>query len=412
MGRTRVYIKPFVDDAGTGYVDSWVEVSQDIVSIGVLSHSLDLTEYDLGIFRAANLKLSLRNDRGLYSDVGAFESIFKYKRGESLVRVTWEPGDHDVVCGFFDAGQPNAILTDPLEVFEGLLNDDASKSDIDDIKVDFQIMGYESLLQKLVVPFADIANGELLSSIIYKFLNQAPFNQRVNVSALNISCATDVVIDDKTKLENKLVLDALKNSDGILALANSVLFIRNGSVYVKGRTATADLIYEFYGPGSQRGIENIVDIAGYRPGVNRLFNYVTWKDTTLLSQDLSSKEKYGAFKKEMSSDLITNNTRRTTIITAIKDEFGTAKREMELETWVDTERYALFLLDKVAIDYPAPIVPREQSNYAVFERDKYDERKYADELTTLTIESTARFKIISRRFDFIAEKITYGLREV
>jgi hypothetical protein len=409
MSRVRVWLKPFADDTGSAYATSWLEVSDDVVSLGGLQQSLDMTEYDLGIFRANAMKVSLRNNHGKYSDVPAVESVFKYKRGESLMKLTWEPGDHDLVPGFFIAGNPDAIVTEPLTVFEGVVNDDASTVAVDDIRANFQLLGYESLLQNLIVPYSSISNGDSLSTVLYQCLNQAPFNQRVTVSLVNIVAGTSVTIDDKTKLENKTVIEALKL---LLLPANSVLYIRNGVVYVAGRTAGASLAYTFYGAGSSNGMDNILSIADFRNGRNRVLNFATWKDTSLYAQDATSVIKYGTQKKEISFDPITDNTKRTTIITAIKDEFKLPKRELSLETWIDPDRLNLFLLDQIALDYLPPIVPTENLQTAIFERDYYESKYYAEELYQFTIEATARFKVIGRNVSFVDETITLILREI
>lgn len=406
----RFYITPFANDHGTAYGDE-IEVTPDVVApVGTLTQALDQNEYDLGIFRASSFKLKLRNDHGKYLAPPAIYSMFKYNRGGSLVRVTWEPGDGPLIAGFFTAGAPDAIVSEEIEIFAGTLVDDASKSDIDDAVFGFQVLGFEALLQNMIVPYADIDIGDTFSEVLFKCLDQAPFNERVTVSALNIQAGTDIAIDAKTPLENKTVLEAMKI---ILFPANSVLYIREGVVYTKGRAASADVEYSFYGAGSDSGIENLADVAGYRDGTNRLINYVAWKGTTLVVYDSSSVDRYGYFKKEITCDLITDNTKRTTILTAVKDEFCVPKRECEIVTPMKPDRVELFLLDRFIIDYPSPTVPRENNPVAQYERDEWDDGKfYADELFQLTIEATARFKAISRKIDFTRQTVSFPVREV
>jgi hypothetical protein len=409
VSKIHVYIKPFANDQGTGYADEWIEVTDDVTDLGNLTQALDNTQYDVGVFRASNMKLSLSNHDGRYSDVDKVESIFKYKRGDSLVRLSWEPGDGPLVAGFFVAGAPGSIVSEEVVVFEGVLSDLATQSDIDDVDVDFQVLGFESMLAEMLVPFADVANGDTFAEIILACLDQVPFNALVTVSAGNITTGTVVAIDDKSSLETRTVLEALKQ---ILIAANSVLYIRDGAVHVGPRTASDDLAFTFYGPGSLVGIPNIVDIDKYRTGLNRVFNYWTWRDTVVLAEDATSNQKYGTQPKEVSVDVVTDAAKKLAIVTALNDEFKNPKREMDLDAFITPATLELFLLDKIAIDYPSVALPVESRRTAQYEVSPYDRDYYADELLPLTIESTARFKVMTRIVDWKNETLKFSLREI
>lgn len=416
MSRFHLYITPFADDTGSAYGDE-VEVTQHLTSDGVgdIAQALDNTEYDIGVFRNGNFNLKLLNDTGKYSPAGSTESIFKYKRGGSLFRVTWEPGNFPLICGFFQAGL-RAYVSEEVTIFSGLIKDDATSSDIDDEIVNFAALGYESLLATMTAgesgetPYDSINVGDTLSQVIFKLLDQAPFNELVDVQAENIVTGTSATIDVKTELQNKTVLEALQE---LLLASNSVLYIRDGVVYVSARTAGAELAYTFYGQASSLGIENVVNIQGYRNGENRIFNFVTWKDTTTRSSDASSIEKYQVQKKEIELSVITDTTKRTTLLNAIVAEFAQPKREFDLITPIRPDRLDLFLLDKVSVDYPSmALLPPGGRNVAIYQIGEYDRDYYAESVFALTIESSARFKIMSRRVNFRDETITFHLREI
>ena len=379
------------------------------MAIGDLNQQLDNTEYDIGIFRAANCKLKLRNDHGLYSPAGTIESLFKFRRGGSKIRIRWEAGDERLCCGFFTAGHPSSTLSEPVTLFEGLLDDIQTKTPVDDQTVEFLIQGYESLLAQISTPYSSISNGDTIALTIYRMLNQAPFTTHVTVLQANITPSTSFTIDNKTSLENQTVVEGLKD---LLLASNSVLYVRDNIVYVKPRTATTDLQHTWYGPAAEEGIENILDIDDFRSGEHRIINFVTWQDTSLMANDVTSVTKYGARKKEIKADVVTNNTQRTTIITAIKDEFANPKREMILMTPLDKNTVDLFLLDRVSVDYPSEYVVAETQNVAIYEIGEYDVDYYAAPIARLEIESTARFKIMSRRLSFDKFTMAYGLREI
>lgn len=414
MSRFHVYISPFATDSGEGYADE-IEVSDDIdwSSLGSIVHALDNTDYDIGVFRNSSFRFRLSNDAGLYSEPGTSESIFKYRRGDSLVRITWEPGERAPVCGFFLADGLTP-LSEEVEIFKGLLNDDTAESDIDDQIVTFTALGFESLFARTEIGSAgdtlydSINPGDLLSSIVYKLVNQAPFNELVEVSLANIALGQNAAIDDKSELENSTVLEALGT---ILLATNSVLYVRDGVLIVSPRAPGEDLAYTFYGQASRRGVENIAQISSLRNGENRVFNYFTWKDTTILRKDDSSVDRYGVFKKEISLDLITDTAKRELLLDSLLSEFGSPQSEFDLVTPIEPDRLVLFLLDKVSVDYPTLSLPTDETT-AIYNVTDYNESRYARNIFALTIEANDRFKILERRINIREESIQFRMRKI
>lgn len=343
----RVYINPF-DDVGnyTGYV----EVTSDVIfsSLGSIASSLDSTQYDIGIFRVSNFKISLRNDQGTYSDVGNELSMFKYKRSESLVKITWEiEDDLGPICGI--AIPELCYLSVETNMFIGLLNDDSLVMDLSKQTVDFMCLGRESILSKTIVPYGSIANGDLYSAVIFALLNQAAVTRLLTVSSLNISCGTDETIDNISVLQNLTVTDAFNT---LLLASNSVLYIKNDTIYVSPRTAGSTVAYTFYGQTSAIGAENIFNISNIQNGLNKTFNYFTWDSTTLSSDDPSSVGKYGAIMNKVSFTFCTDNTKRQAILDNLLVEFANPKQQFEISTPLSYSSLAVNLLDKVSIDYP------------------------------------------------------------
>jgi hypothetical protein len=405
MARFRVYIKPF-DDNGD-YQDDWIEVTDDLESGGVSSikQALDNTEYDVGVFRNSDVTLNLNNLTGRYSDVGQPNSIFKFRRANSMVKIAWDPNDHDLVAGFFLSGTVY-LYEDEFVLFEGVLDDTALRQNADDQNLKFKVLGKEFLFSETIVPFDSISNGDLFSEIIYTMLNQAAITDLLTIDQANISCDVDLEIDDKTELQNKTVREALGM---ILQYSNSVLRIENNTVYVSGREPSADVEATFYGQGSRAGMENIIDIQDFRIGLNRVFNFLTWEDTTLVSQDETSIRHNGYQKKEISTDLITDNTKRQTILDAIKDEFKNAKRELMIRVPLEISTHDLTLLDKIQVDYPNVGMAAE---LAVWDDAVWDEAVFPYEILPIAIEDSARFKIIAKEIDPTNQELVLSLREV
>lgn len=145
----RVYIKPF-DDYGV-YTD-YVEVTDDVDfnNLGSISQDLDNTEFNIGIYRNNNVSLTFRNDSGRYSDVGSPATMFKYKRADSLVKITWA-GEAHMKCGFVTAG--NWSIAPEIDVFVGIINDDTLTMDADIQELTFTLLGRESILNRVQVNF-------------------------------------------------------------------------------------------------------------------------------------------------------------------------------------------------------------------------------------------------------------------
>lgn len=406
MGRIRVYVKPFEED-GT-YQDDWIEITDDVEAGGVSSmkQSLDNGEYDIGIFTNSGVGLSLINSTGRFSDVGEPGSIFKYRRSNSLVKITWTDNEADLICGFFRCG--HVVMTEETIAFEGLLDDTALKQDADNQNLKFKVQGKESIFEEEIVPIADVAIGQTFSELIYTLLNQTQITTLLTIDQANIVCGVDEEVDVVSHLENKTVREALEE---ILLSANSVLYLLDDVVYVGAREESAALMHSFYGPGAVAGNENIISITDFRIGLNRLFNFVTWTDTTLVSEDLSSITAYGYRKKDLKTDLITDNTKRGVILDSICDEFKNPKRELILRTPIDHDTIALKVLDKVQIDYPNVGV-NPGTDIPLWDSAIYDEAVYPYEILPIAIEDSARFKILSRDIDPSNQEMVFYCREI
>lgn len=407
MSKVHVYIDPFDDD---GNYTGFQEVTKDVISLGTLKQQLDQTEYDIGILRNSSVSIKMQNSSGKYSDVGEnINSIFRNRRGGSKVRITWEPGNSPLICGFFNAGDESAIISEELTVFEGLLNDYGTKSDIEVQDVDFKILGYDSILSEILIPFSSLGT-ETFSSLISKMVNQTGLTELISIGTINVG--QNETIDDLSGLENKTVRNSLRD---VLFHSNSVLYIKDNVLKVANRDAnlTPDPAFQFYGESALRGIENILDIKGFRSGINKTFNYWRWKDTALLAQETTSTQKYGIRDIEVGTDLITDNGKRQNILNSNRDEFGIPRREFNIETFLTPSVLDVFLLDRVSIDYPSLGVEESGQKVAVYGQPTgYEVDYYATDLFPIQIFAADRWKVISREINFKNDTIKFGVREI
>lgn len=408
MSRFRFYLKPFNED-GT-YQSDFIEITQDVQKLGNIGQQLDNTTYGVGIFRNSSFSFTLLNSEGLYSEADTLRSIFKYKKADSIIKVTWDQKDFDNICGFTN---PQMLLTDEVEIYRGLLSDVSARSDIDDQTIQFTCLGFESLFDREVVPIADISNGDTVSSVIFECLDQTIITEQLTVDVSNINVDLDTTIDDISSLETKTVKEALEE---LLLLSNSILKVENLTVYVRSRDADASLSKTFYGQAAINGVEDIIDLKNLRDGYNRLFNYWNWEETTIIARDTSSVNKYGVKKNTIKSDLIapSSTSKIESILGASRDEFSFPKTELELVTPMTYDNLELVLSNRVKIDYPTIYVPADNNPLPRYglNTSLYGQSVYPYGIWPATITTTDSFKIIGKKLDTSKETITFLLRKI
>lgn len=406
MSQVRVYITPFLSNGD--YVTE-VEVTEQVLALGAIGVDTDSSDYQIGVFRNSSVRLTLNNRDGLFSDVGIDQSIFFYKRADSKVRVTYTEDNNLPYCGTAICG--SAILCEELTVFQGLLNDDSFTEEAREEKAEFIVLGYESLFSRVAVPFDAIANGDLVSAIIYALLNQVEITDLLTVDALNIDTSLDLAVDAVADMENLTVKDAI---DRLLLISNSVLYIQGTTVYVTNRDATVATIATFYGQASTNGSENIINVRNITNGKNRIFNYLTWRDSPTAYQSNASIRIHGVRKKEIDNSFFTDVAKQLQIQTEIVDEFGFPKQELELIAAITAPLVELNLLDRVAIDYPTVYIPGEFDlpvcGIAVLGDPQTATLPRA--LWSLQIPNSRRYKILRKNYDFKSMTATFKLREI
>lgn len=411
MARKRIYIKPF--DASGAYATDWTEVTRDVDfnSFGSFNQQIDASDYDVGVFTNNGISLTLRNVDGLYSDVGNPTSIFFTKRADSLVKITWTQSDYDYFSG---QSYSDDYLVLETEVFTGILVDDSTEMNVRDAQyVTFQILGYESLLDRVIVdfvtyPLADNKTTSIIKSLLAATAAAGTVGSNLTVDNSRIVLTNDVVFDDTTVFDNLTCKDAIK----ILLLAgNGVLYMDGTTPVVSDRTAGASVAYTFYGPASVSGRENISELDKIRSGLNRTFNFITWGSApiSIFSSDTSSIASYGARTKNISIDGITDSAKQQAIVNAIKSEFSNPKQEFMLATPLIPETLALTLLDRITIDFP--LIPIDET-LALYGKAVYGIDRYPQTLSAFSIGTDTPYKILGIQTDVVAEKITFSMRQI
>lgn len=419
MGQVYVSIKPFKNSKGLEYADNFIDVTEHLTERGLsnIRAQLDNTEFDIGIFRHANFNVEFNNTDGLFSKASGL-SIFNFQRNDSIVRVQWERNSEAKPLGFHPCG--DQYLSPLYHVGDFLLADLPAKGSSIDQAIKFKCLGYSTIFERVLAPYDLISNGDLLSEVIYKCLNQAKLTGLMNITQANIVCGNDVTIDDKTlgDIENKTVLEVLKK---ILPFSNSILKIQNASdptdatslptVLVSGRTESATNVFTFRGPGSIVGIENIIKIENDNPGENKVINFVSVPDTAFSASSTESISNHGYRKKEIEFAPVTDQTKNESACQAVVDEFNLAKREFDVLTPMDYPVLALELLDKVNFDYPIRVLAEYKLSLPIFDVAVFGDR-FGYEIIDIKIAPSTRFKIMAVDLDLKKEIIKFSVREV
>jgi len=404
LNSIKVYILPF--DIDGSYSSEWIEVTKYVSKISRLSQDTDSSDYQLGVYKNSSITISLSNRTGKFNDVDSTESIFAYKRRDSKVKIIYKLTEEITECGCAKAG--DSFISEDYEVYKGLLSDETFRQDAYTEEISITVLGFETIFDRVEVPYASISNGDAASAVLYTILNQTAITDLLTVSAGNISVGSDQTIDDKSDMENATVRDVL---DELLLASNSVLYILNDTIYIKTRAASAALQYTFYGQGSPDGIENIISIKDLNNGMHRLFNYFTWKDTTFIESDTDSKTKYGVRKNEISIPYFTNSTKCEAMLSTLLAEFKDPKTEMIITTPLNYTTLAINLLDKVNVDYPVLYIEGE-FGLPICGIAICGSGVLPDALWSLSISSADEFKVMKKDIDMTKMEITFKLRGV
>ena len=407
MSKFRIYINP-KDNSGnfTGYQ----EVTEDVIdkSFSGFTQRIDSDDYDVGKFQFSAFVLQLRNETGKYSDVETTQSIFRQRRGGSKVRINWQIQDHQSICGVAVCGKVS--ITPEEVVFDGILNDDATRLDIDGQQIKFQILSSDSRIDEVETPFASLSNGDLFSEAILTILDQTEITEILDVSVSNINVGLDLAIDDISDLENTTVKEAL---DILLFGSNSVMVIRDNMVYISSRDGGATSVHTFIGQASNDGIEDIIKLSNISTGRNNIFNYWTWEDTTLKATLNTSIESNGLKKKEVGFAPITNSAKRQSILDELRDTFSDLKQEFVLTTFLNYNTLALNMLDRVSVDYPTVLSPGTAGGVvpiygvAIYGEDFYPRGEFS-----IVIDPDTPFKIMGRKINAKNKTIDFKLKEI
>lgn len=374
---TRVLITPLISEnvyGSTVDVTQDVDVSDFIKSISTIRREIDNGDDDFGIFTFGNINLTAINYTGKFNDENHNGvSIFPYLRDRAKVEIEFR----------------NKAGTATTR-FKGLINDDATRQNLQSDTVSFRVLSLDSILRQVKIAAGSVVTGDLFSTAIKKILNVPSITTTLTYDAANISVDLDLTIDDGEPFSNATAKDKL---DELLLASNSVLYIdETDTVFVKPRTVS-NTLFELYGRGDKYGRSNIIKVKNLNTGLHRAFSSIKINSDTVSTSD-PWVTNYGFRQKSISFDFMNDLDKEEQIADRLLDEFKVPKMELEVE--VKTEKInSAELLDMVSVNYPYMLFPDPTfGKLPMFGTAEFGTARFPIQYGSFEIKPDVRWKII------------------
>lgn len=413
IGSFRVYIKPFNTD-GT-YASAWTEVTKYVAQIGQMVVDSDSQDYQLGVFRTSNVQIIFNNRDGKFTDVDNYESMFRYKRLNSQIKVTFMSAETLPLAGW---AMSDDFLAQEIIVFDGLIDDSALVEDAATEQVPLMALGFESLFQQVNYIDGAVSVGDSIKNALFALLNQPSITALLTLDLANINPNQDQAIDTVDFLVGTsgsviIISDAI---DSFLKSSNSILYIKNRTIYVTSKVVSVDIKYTFYGQASILGEENLASVKNIKSGIAKVFNYFTWSvgsaDPSAIQQDITSIKLNGVIQSNIAFDAFTDVVKQETLLFALLEEYKDKKKELEIVAPINDVLVQLNLLDKIVIDYPTVFQAESGQELPICGVAICGAAVLPKGLWSLTLSTDTQFKILTKTIDPSKQEITLKLRAV
>ena len=380
-----------------GVYGTTIDVTQDIDITDFITQSgisnvrkqFDNGDYDVGIFVFGDITLQCFNSGGKFNDPHDARSIFKYKRDLAQIKVVHVAADGTETV-----------------MFEGLLNEDGTRIDVDRNIVRLKVLSFDSIFDQVEVAGGAVGTGVNYSVAIKQILNTTDITNVLNYDPSNINVDLDQAIDDGDFFTGKTVKSAL---DDLLFASNSILYIdANKNIIVSDRTESSSL-FTLYGDGDPLGRENIIKIKEYNSGIQRAFSSVKINDSEVSDEAYVSD--YGFRQKSESPGFLNTPSKEKEIGNRILDEFKVPRLECEVTTGAEN-LLGVELLDKVKIDHPLRVAPSNgQDNVPTVDTSVINETLMPKEFGSISISPEILWKVTAIEHNIKNFTTTLRLRQ-
>lgn len=402
-----------------GSFESWVDVSKYVSedSLSDISIDTNLDDFSVGVAKTSSFDLSILNDNGLFADESNVNSMFKHSRNGSLVRIEYFANHSSIKLGEAICGE--SVLGDTkVNIFEGIIDEIATRETASDNFVDMTILGKESIFDRVEKGVDDLNTSDTVRILIMNLLEKKEIKGVLDIYSGRPYWSINV--DFKfSSLEDFENADTVQEClDIILRASNAILLMQDNVVYLHDRVATYDFKFEFFSPFVEGAVENIIEIENFSSGINRTFNLWADESDTGYSPVIgavrspASIEKYGVRKNSVDVKGLDRAT-MLLCLTSYFDEFAQNKIEMDIKTPLNKDSILLKLFDKVRVNFPSEIISAIQGEEPPrWDQFYWDESFFPFENVALTVDRDKPFKVQKIEYDLDNEIITLSLREV
>ena len=385
----KIEITPLIFDNVYGDV---VDVSDYVVSdeITEIKKQLDQGQYEIGKFVFNSITIMMDNTDGKFNQSSEdVRSIFPYQRDRAKVEITFINKD-----GAEDLS------------YKGLIADKSTFQDLDNQRVPFVLLSYNSVLNQDQILDNSILDGDTFEQAFQVILSSSFITSVLNYDVSNINPTLNLTIDDGSKFNGLISKNGLNL---LLQASNSIFLIDdNDNMIVRSRTENSNTPHEFY-LNDRNKRDNIKSIKRYNNGLQRMFNSVFVNTTEEKNQQ--SIDIYKIRSKKFTLNFMTDESKESIIASSILGLFGMPKIEMDLTTDRSTSTDIEFL-DKTTVSKKGFISKPAPSFPAIFDADKYDQSRYAVEKYDLLISPSKIFKVIAIFESTKTFDTTFRLREI
>lgn len=358
--------------------------------IGNIKIQSDVRDYDIGLFNYSNLNLQVVNFDGRFNDPNIPGSIFVYSRDRAKVRID-----------YLDSDGGTTIL------FRGLINEEATRQDINKGNVKFKVLSQDSFLRNTLVSGGVVRTGMTFQEAFQAILEKPNVTKFLNYSASNINPDFNGTIEDSTVFDNRTIKDSL---DSLSQASNSVVLTDNSeNIIVRTKTHNNNVPWQFYGDTDLLGRGNILKVDQWNTGFQRTFTTASVNDIVFTNNVYEAR--FGARSTDFTFDFITSEPQAQSVAFNLVDSFKAPKIEFLLTTWTDIAK-DIQLFDLVGVEYTVRIRGCRGGDIPLYDVAEFDKARYPYEIGSFEIPGNLAFKVIGITHNVNTQQSVLKLRQI
>lgn len=369
----------------------WVDVTRFVVdsNLGNYTKSIDSNDFDIGYYEESNIQVTFDNAQGDFMQGQSYFSNGIVDRSKIKI-----------VAGYINIQNR---VPEFQTTFEGIIDDRGTAIDSDNENASFTVLSYSAIMGRLATDPGAVTNGQDFKTALFNLLNRTEITGLLTVSLDNINPKTNQIVDDANWFSGKQLKESI---NAILLASNSVIRIKDNTIYISSRVESSTVRFQFFGKGSARPC-NIVSLKGFNNGLKRVITKVLINSATAFNSNDELISLYGLQNKAVDIGCIADTETIAAIGEGILNEFQYPKKELELTT--DFLGNEVDILDMVTIDNEGFLLDAAP---AVYGRAVYGDSEFTRRQGGVRIRPIEGYKVLSVTHSFKDYTTTLKLRSV